>query len=115
MADKIIHLTSKAQHDELLGANPGKVIVIDFHASWCGPCHMIAPEYEKLADENPNIAFTKVDVDAVPELASLYKIRAMPTFKVVKGGEIQEDGNTIDELQGASKDKLNALIQKHKA
>ncbi|CUA67409.1 hypothetical protein RSOLAG22IIIB_03052 [Rhizoctonia solani] len=109
MADKIIHLTSKAQHDELIKGNPGKIVLIDFHATWCGPCHMIAPEYQNLANANPGIIFTKVDVDAVPELSEQYGIRAMPTFKVVK------DGNETDELRGASKDKLNALIEKHKA
>ncbi|CAE7204049.1 unnamed protein product [Rhizoctonia solani] len=110
MSDKITHIESKAQHDALLAEHKGKIVIIDFHASWCGPCHMIAPVYEKLASENPDLAFTKVDVDNNEDLSKQYGIRAMPTFKVVNA----DDGSVLDELQGASKDKLEALVAKYK-
>ncbi|KEP54238.1 thioredoxin [Rhizoctonia solani 123E] len=109
MSDRITHIGSKAQHDDLVAKNPGKIMVVDFHAAWCGPCHMIAPKYETLANECPEIIFTKVDVDAVPELSQQYGIRAMPTFKVVK------DGEDLETLQGANAAKLEALIEKYKA
>ncbi|EUC57334.1 thioredoxin, partial [Rhizoctonia solani AG-3 Rhs1AP] len=109
MSDPITHIESKAQHDELVAKNPGKAMVVDFHAAWCGPCHMIAPKYEALANECPEIIFTKVDVDAVPEISQHYGIRAMPTFKVVK------DGEELDTLQGANPERLVNMIQKYKA
>ncbi|CAE6502849.1 unnamed protein product [Rhizoctonia solani] len=103
MSDKVTHITSQANHDTVIADNKGKLTVIDFHASWCGPCHMIAPVYEKLAAENPDVAFTKVDVDAK------YGIRAMPTFKFIKNGE------EVDELRGANREGLEAAVAKNKA
>ncbi|MCV2423853.1 thioredoxin family protein, partial [Paucibacter sp. DJ4R-1] len=117
MSDKIIHITSKKEHDELLAANKDQYWILDFHASWCGPCHMIAPVFEQSANNYPSIKFAKIDVDAVPDLAQHYRIRAMPTFKVVRyaGGEnenAEDPKEQVDTLQGASKERLVALVEK---
>ena len=62
-------------------------VVIDFFATWCGPCKRIAPTYEKLAEAFPNIAFLKVDVDESGELVNMFNISAMPTFVFLKNGK----------------------------
>ncbi|KAL3926760.1 MAG: hypothetical protein SGPRY_003150 [Prymnesium sp.] len=56
------------------------LVVIDFHASWCGPCKFVAPRYHTLAQKLPDVAFCKVDVDQAQDIASFAGIRAMPTF-----------------------------------
>ncbi len=62
-------------------------VVIDFFATWCGPCKRIAPTYEKLAEAFPNITFLKVDVDESGELVNMFNISAMPTFVFLKNGK----------------------------
>lgn len=54
--------------------------ILYYTASWCPPCKAIAPIFENLSKENPNITFTKVDVDALPEAASFAGIQSVPTF-----------------------------------
>ncbi|HOT76249.1 MAG TPA: thioredoxin [Candidatus Wallbacteria bacterium] len=68
----------------------GVPVVVDFFATWCGPCKMIAPLFEELAKEYDGKAkFVKVDIDESPNLASAYKVRGVPTLMVFKGGEIK--------------------------
>ncbi|EJU02536.1 thioredoxin [Dacryopinax primogenitus] len=100
-------ITSYKQFKELLDSN--KLFVIDFWATWCGPCRMIRPIFEKLAeskDFNSKIAFYSVDVDEQGEIAQEVGIRAMPTFMVFK------DGGKIDEFTGAVPAKLQAMVAK---
>ena len=64
-------------------------VLVDFWAPWCGPCHMMAPEVEKLARQTTGSALiVKVDTEAVPELGERYGIRAIPTVAVFKNGEV---------------------------
>lgn len=70
-------------------------VVIDFFATWCGPCKKIAPAFEKLAEVYPSIAFLKVDVDESPELVDKYEVNAMPTFIFIK------DGVVVKRIEGA--------------
>lgn len=67
-------------------ATPEKLIVVDFYATWCGPCKMISPMVEKFSEEYSQADFYKVDVDAVPEAAQKYGVTAMPTFLYFKNG-----------------------------
>lgn len=84
-----------------------KLVVVDFTATWCGPCQRIAPIFQKLADENPNVVFIKVDVDENEETAAAYGISAMPTFIFIKNKE------KLETMEGANVDKLTSLVQKH--
>lgn len=58
----------------------GKPTIIDFTATWCGPCRNVAPVFAKLAEANPNINFITVDVDKLHTVAAEYDVQAMPTF-----------------------------------
>ncbi|MDX6767506.1 MAG: thioredoxin [Candidatus Methylacidiphilales bacterium] len=70
--------------------NKGTVLV-DFWAEWCGPCKMIAPLLDQIADANPGkVTIGKVDVDKNNDIAARYNIRAIPTLIIFQGGQIKE-------------------------
>jgi len=65
-----------------------KPVLVDFYATWCGPCKMVAPELEALAPELEGTAdIVKVDVEEIPDVAKQYKIMSVPTILVMKNGE----------------------------
>jgi thioredoxin 1 len=71
------------------------LVVIDFFATWCGPCKAIAPLYEKLAGIFTDILCVKVDVDESQELVDKFEVRAMPTFVFLKNGQV------VNRVEGA--------------
>ena len=71
---------------EALVTNSDKPVLIDFWATWCGPCRMIAPFVEEIAAEREDILVGKVDVDTEPELAKSFGIVSIPTLILVEGG-----------------------------
>jgi thioredoxin len=96
------------EFDQLVSSlGPQQLLVIDFHAVWCGPCHAIAPIYAQLANQYAHVKFAKIDVDQQQQLAARFKVSAMPTFKFLKGGR------EIAELRGASPPQLTALVKQH--
>ena len=64
-----------------------KTVLIDFWATWCGPCQMLSPVVDSFAEENPEISVCKVNVDEQPELAMAFGIESIPTLVVMKGGK----------------------------
>jgi len=85
-----------------------QLVVIDFSATWCGPCKMIAPLFTSLSDQMQDVVFLKVDVDDNPDTAAKYSVSAMPTFLFIKGGTV------VDRLMGANPARLQELIDEHK-
>lgn len=82
----IINLTKDSYHNEVMETE--KVVVIDFWATWCGPCKMMAPVVEEVAKDYPDVKVCKVNVDEEPELSNAFKIVSIPTIVVIKNGEI---------------------------
>ena len=80
-------------------------VLSDFWAAWCGPCRMIAPAVEKIAEERPDVKVCKVTIDDEQELAIKYGVMSIPTLMVVKNGEIV---NTAVGLR--PKEEIEALL-----
>jgi len=97
------HIASAEEFAAIKAA--GKPVVVDFTASWCGPCKSIAPFFEELAAKYPEIEFVKIDVDELEDVAGECGISAMPTFQVYSNGV------KVSEMTGADKEKLAALCK----
>ena len=83
-----------------------KPVLLDFYADWCGPCRMIAPMIEEIANENPQYLIAKVNVDNDPALAQQFGIVSIPTLIVMKGGEV------VQQVAGARpKAQILALLE----
>ena len=81
----VINITKENFAQEVLHSE--KPVLLDFWAAWCGPCTILSPVVEELAQEHPEISFGKVNVDEVPELAQRYQISAIPTLLLFKDGQ----------------------------
>ena len=78
------HINSAAEFDAEIKEG---TVLVDFFATWCGPCRMLSPVLEQIADENPNVSVLKIDVDEVGELAARYGIQNIPTLMLFKNGQ----------------------------
>ena len=69
-------------------ASTNEIVVVDFWATWCGPCRAFGPVFEQVSEKYPDIPFVKIDVDESSEIAAAAQIRAVPTIMVIKRGEV---------------------------
>ncbi|ORX86558.1 thioredoxin [Anaeromyces robustus] len=81
--------------------------VVDFYATWCGPCKMIHPVYEELSKKYTTVSFYQINVDNVEDVVRKAGVSCMPTFKFYKNGEL------VDNLEGANRRELERLIEKN--
>ncbi|KAL4332076.1 hypothetical protein GQ457_07G016850 [Hibiscus cannabinus] len=107
---KIVEMHSLAQWNEKLASTKqsNKLLVMDFSATWCGPCKWMEPAIEEYANTYPDVEFIKIDVDTLADVAREYKVEAMPTFVLIKKGK------EIARLTGAKKSELRNLIERHR-
>ncbi|CAG2113917.1 unnamed protein product [Medioppia subpectinata] len=90
---------------ELSSSGPNKLLVIDFTASWCGPCQRIGPVFERLSNQYTSGVFLKVDVDLCPETAQTYSVEAMPTFVFIKNRVV------LTRVRGADPNALESKVR----
>lgn len=100
----LLHIND-TNFDEIKNAD--KPVLIDFFATWCGPCRMIAPLIEEIANEHPEYVIAKVDVDDAPALARAFGIEVIPTLVVMKNGKI-----TAKDTGARPKDAILAMLAK---
>ncbi|SEH17931.1 thioredoxin [Natronorubrum sediminis] len=104
-ADEPLHIESEAHLEDVVDDHD--VVLVDFFATWCGPCQMLEPVLEKLAAET-DAAIAKVDVDEHQQLAGAYGVRGVPTLALFA------DGEQVEQQTGAlPEDHLRDLIERH--
>ncbi|XP_023389227.1 thioredoxin isoform X1 [Pteropus medius] len=80
-------IDSKDAFEEALTSAGSKLVVVDFSATWCGPCKMIKPFFHSLSEKYSNVVFLEVDVDDCQDVASECEVKCMPTFQFFKNGK----------------------------
>jgi len=82
----VMHVTKENFRQEVLESS--KPVLVDFFASWCGPCKMLAPVLDEIAAERPDIKVVKINVDEEQELASQYRVISIPSVFVIRDGQV---------------------------
>eukprot|EP01129_Flabellula_baltica_P008387 TRINITY_DN3325_c0_g1_i1.p1 TRINITY_DN3325_c0_g1~~TRINITY_DN3325_c0_g1_i1.p1 ORF type:complete len:300 (+),score=62.45 TRINITY_DN3325_c0_g1_i1:3-902(+) len=103
----MIHLQSEEEFDAFVLTGGDRLIVVDFYADWCGPCRMIAPEFESLSVDYPAVTFIKVNSDHFQGLSQRYGVSGLPTFLFFKNGTV------VDQVVGANVSGLKSAVSMH--
>jgi len=99
----VIHVTKENFQKEVLESS--KPVLVDFFATWCGPCRMLSPVLDEIAQERSDIKVVKIDVDQEQELAAQYRVVSIPSVFVIQNGEI-----TAQSLGAKPKHQLLAML-----
>lgn len=104
MSDSIIHVTDSSFEDDVLSSD--KPVIVDYWAEWCGPCKMIAPLLDELAEEyQDKVKVAKINIDENQETPQKYAVRGIPTLMIFKNGEVA--GTKVGAM---SKSQLSAFV-----
>uniref|UniRef100_A0A7N1A7F6 Thioredoxin domain-containing protein n=1 Tax=Kalanchoe fedtschenkoi TaxID=63787 RepID=A0A7N1A7F6_KALFE len=109
--NEVIVFHSPAQWKHHFGAarDSNQLMVIDFTATWCGPCRFIEPHIKEFAAQYSDVVFIKIDVDELPMVAAEFGAQTLPAFVLIK------KGRAIDRVVGVKVDELRTKIEKHRA
>ena len=87
-------------------ASEDRLIVVDYSATWCGPCRFVAPKFAALSEQYPEAVFLHVDIDELAELDDIKDVSGVPTFKFFRNGEL------LERFSGANVAKIEMTLQK---
>ena len=107
--DRIVLCEDLSNFEQLLekSAERESLVVVDFSATWCGPCKKIKPDFKELSHEYKDVLFMNVDVDEGDDIADKYSIESIPCFIFIK------NSNEIDRLEGANIEVLKNKLEKY--
>ena len=99
----ILNVTKDNFQEEVIRSD--KPVLLDFWASWCGPCRMVSPLVDEIAQERPDVKVGKINVDEQPELAGAFQVMSIPTLVVMR------DGKVVQQMVGARpKQQILAML-----
>lgn len=96
------HPSTATEFNKIVASNA--IVVVDFYATWCGPCKAMSPIFTEAAKKHKSAKFVKVDVDSMPCVADKYGVTSLPTFALIVNGKLSK------KITGASLPKFNQMI-----
>lgn len=105
-SSKVTEIASLQQFDNVIGKKE-KLSIVDFYATWCGPCKAVSPIFDRMAQAIPEVEFARVDVDKAADIAMKYEVKAMPTFLLF------QNGKKVEAIVGADIKRITLSIEKY--